>query len=144
MMLSDQCRYYQRQIAFQVQYDGGKFSGFAYQEAEDTIEKHLFDALIKLRLIESRQVCHTVNLFSQAYLTIIFRLAIILVVDALIKVLAHLDKSYLSKLDPHSQHRFLQNSFLVIPTTSPPPIRRSKRSTMPLFSIKLCRKRFGY
>ena len=42
----------------QVQYDGGNYYGFASQagECENTIEKHVFDALLKLRLIESRQV----------------------------------------------------------------------------------------
>jgi hypothetical protein len=89
------CRYYQRQVAFQVQYDGGKYSGFAYQEAEETIEKHIFDALIKLRLIESRQVRFFISSNLLYHLNVTNRLATILAVDALIKVSVHLGKSYL-------------------------------------------------
>lgn len=56
----DMSKYRQRQIALQIQYDGGRYYGFAAQaeEAEDTVEKHVFDALLKLKLIESRQSCN--------------------------------------------------------------------------------------
>lgn len=42
----------------QVQYNGGAYYGFASQagESEETVEKHLFAALTKLKLIESRPV----------------------------------------------------------------------------------------
>ncbi len=42
----------------QIQYIGEPFYGFASQgeDCTETVEKHLFDALLKLRLIESRQV----------------------------------------------------------------------------------------
>lgn len=48
-----------RHVAIQLQYDGTRYFGFASQagEHENTVEKHLFEALIKLRLIESRQAC---------------------------------------------------------------------------------------
>jgi len=49
-------RYRQRQIALHVQYEGRRYSGFAYQEVEETVEREIFEALVKLRLIESRQV----------------------------------------------------------------------------------------
>ncbi len=48
--------YHQRQIAMQLQYDGVIYSGFASQKDEETVEKHLFDALIKLKLINDRKV----------------------------------------------------------------------------------------
>lgn len=52
------CRYRQRHIAMQVQYEGGAYFGFASQagECSDTVEKHIFDALKKLRLIDDRKV----------------------------------------------------------------------------------------
>jgi len=55
----DMSKYRQRNVAMQVQYEGGPYFGFASQagECEETIEKHLFDALLKLRLIESRKTC---------------------------------------------------------------------------------------
>jgi hypothetical protein len=54
----DISRYHQRHIAFQVQYEGGPYYGFASQAGEicETVEKHLFDSLLQLRLIENRQV----------------------------------------------------------------------------------------
>lgn len=54
----DMSRYRQRQVALQVQYDGSKYYGFASQDAEDTIENHLFNALVKLNLIEDRKTCN--------------------------------------------------------------------------------------
>lgn len=55
----DMSRYRQRNIAMQVQYEGGPYFGFAYQtgDCENTVEKHLFDAFIKLKLIESHKEC---------------------------------------------------------------------------------------
>lgn len=48
--------YRQRRVAIQLQYDGGPYFGFASQvgECEETIEKHLFEALLKVRLISNR------------------------------------------------------------------------------------------
>jgi len=48
----------QRHICLQVQYDGGRYFGFASQSGDydETIEKKLFDAFHKLKLIESREV----------------------------------------------------------------------------------------
>ena len=40
----------------QVQYDGTAYLGFASQDLEETVENHLFNALIKLKLIEDRKV----------------------------------------------------------------------------------------
>eukprot|EP01038_Epipyxis_sp_PR26KG_P008723 gene8723-11785_t len=55
----DMSKYRQRQIAMQVQYDGSSYYGFASQagECDDTIEKHLFHSLLKLKLIEDRKTC---------------------------------------------------------------------------------------
>jgi tRNA U38,U39,U40 pseudouridine synthase TruA len=39
-----------------VQYDGTAYLGFASQDLEETVENHLFKALIKLKLIEDRKV----------------------------------------------------------------------------------------
>ena len=54
----DMSRYRQRHIALQLQYEGGSYYGFAAQngECDETVEKHLFEALLKLKLIESRKV----------------------------------------------------------------------------------------
>lgn len=52
----DMSLYRQRQIAFQIQYDGTKYLGFASQDCSETIENHLFSALQKLRLIEDSKV----------------------------------------------------------------------------------------
>lgn len=43
----------------QVQYEGGPYFGFASQtgECEETVEKHIFEAMLKTRLIESRGEC---------------------------------------------------------------------------------------
>lgn len=51
-------RYRQRTVAIQLQYDGGSYFGFSSQpgEYDETIEKHLFEALHKLKFIDSRQV----------------------------------------------------------------------------------------
>lgn len=56
----DMSKYSQRHVAIQLQYDGSKYYGFAAQkdEFEETVEKYLFEALLKLRLIESRQSCN--------------------------------------------------------------------------------------
>ena len=45
-------------IAFQLQYEGCDYYGFASQsgDCDDTIEKHVFDALLKLKLIDNREV----------------------------------------------------------------------------------------
>jgi tRNA pseudouridine38/39 synthase len=53
----DFSQYRQRRVAIQLQYDGGPYFGFASQvgECEETVEKHLFEALHKVKLIESRQ-----------------------------------------------------------------------------------------
>ena len=56
----DMSKYRQRHIALQVQYDGCNYIGFASQSGhnnDNTIEKHLFDALIKVKLIENRTTC---------------------------------------------------------------------------------------
>lgn len=56
----DMARYRQRKIALQVQYNGDAYLGFAAQapgDADETVEKHLFAALTKVRLIEDRQQC---------------------------------------------------------------------------------------
>ncbi|CAM9183437.1 unnamed protein product, partial [Ectocarpus fasciculatus] len=56
----DMSKYAQRHVAIQLQYDGSKYYGFASQkdECEETVEKYLFEALLKLRLIESRSSCN--------------------------------------------------------------------------------------
>ena len=42
----------------QVQYDGTNYYGFAAQasDAEETIEKNIFNTLLKLRLIDDKKV----------------------------------------------------------------------------------------
>ena len=51
----------------QVQYDGTAYLGFASQDLEETVENHLFNALIKLKLIEDRKVrLSTGGLLSEA------------------------------------------------------------------------------
>jgi tRNA pseudouridine38/39 synthase len=52
----DMSRYHQRHVALQLQYDGRPYYGFASQigECDDTVEKHLFDALCKTRLVTDR------------------------------------------------------------------------------------------
>lgn len=54
----DISKYRQRNIAIQLQYEGGDYYGFASQtgECDNTIEKHVFEALLKLKLIDSREV----------------------------------------------------------------------------------------
>ena len=44
----------------QIQYEGGPYMGFAAQagEEDETVEKHLFDTLLKLRLIADKKECH--------------------------------------------------------------------------------------
>jgi tRNA pseudouridine(38-40) synthase len=49
--------YHQRQLAFQIEYDGGNYLGFASQEDGSTVEHHLFEAFTKLKLIEDRKSC---------------------------------------------------------------------------------------
>ena len=55
----DMSRYHQRDVALQIQYDGRPYYGFASQigDCEETVEKHVFDTLIKLRLITDRKDC---------------------------------------------------------------------------------------
>jgi len=56
--------YQRRHIALQIQYDGGKYYGFASQDDQETVERHLFQALMKLKLIEDPKVsCATVSSF---------------------------------------------------------------------------------
>lgn len=58
----DMTKYRQRQLAFHIQYEGEKYLGLAFQsddsDQSETIEKYLFDTLLKLKLIESRQTCN--------------------------------------------------------------------------------------
>lgn len=54
----DMSRYGQRLIALRVMYAGWKFHGFASQSnIENTVENRLFEALLKTRLIESKDTC---------------------------------------------------------------------------------------
>lgn len=54
----DMTRYGQRLIALRLVYAGWQFHGFAAQvDNENTVENHLFQALLKTRLIESRYTC---------------------------------------------------------------------------------------
>jgi tRNA pseudouridine38/39 synthase len=53
-------KYRQRKVALQIQYEGVKYFGFASQAAgdyDDTIEKHIFEALNKVCLIKDRSTC---------------------------------------------------------------------------------------
>lgn len=55
----DMTRYGQRMIALKLNYQGWKFHGFAAQVTNDnTVENHLFEVLLKTRLIESIDSCH--------------------------------------------------------------------------------------
>lgn len=56
----DMSRYHQRHVAMQIQYDGGPYHGFAAQAEEDdeTVEKHIFNTLLKLRLITGKKECN--------------------------------------------------------------------------------------
>ena len=56
----DMQRYRQRHIAMQIQYEGEHYFGFTSQTGgcEETVEKHLFDALLKLKLITDKQSCN--------------------------------------------------------------------------------------
>lgn len=54
----DMSRYGQRLVALHLVYTGWKFHGFSSQaDSENTVEHHLFTALTKTRLVESRHVC---------------------------------------------------------------------------------------
>lgn len=54
----DMSHYGKRLIAIRFMYEGWRFHGFAYQiDNQNTVEHHLFSALIKTRLIESRDTC---------------------------------------------------------------------------------------
>lgn len=54
----DMSRYGQRMIALKLNYQGWRFHGFASQTtSDDTVEAHLFNALLKTRLIESKESC---------------------------------------------------------------------------------------
>ena len=52
------CRFRQRHIAFQIQYDGRKFFGFAAQDGSgvETVENFFFQALERVNLIADRKV----------------------------------------------------------------------------------------
>lgn len=55
----DMSRYGQRLVALQLTYQGWSYHGFASQVTSDnTVEHHLFAALLKTRLITSRGTCH--------------------------------------------------------------------------------------
>ncbi len=56
----DMQRYRQRHIAMQVQYEGEHYYGFTSQSGgcEETVEKYLFEALLKLKLITDKQSCN--------------------------------------------------------------------------------------
>lgn len=54
----DMTKYRRHHVAMEFQYEGGPYFGFASQapgDCEETIEKHIFEALLKCRLIENRQ-----------------------------------------------------------------------------------------
>ena len=57
----DMAKYRQRKVALLIQYNGQHYYGFASQaegsSSDETVEKHLFAALIKLRLIIDRKTC---------------------------------------------------------------------------------------
>ncbi|PXF47530.1 tRNA pseudouridine(38/39) synthase [Gracilariopsis chorda] len=54
----DMSRYGQRHIALRLMYTGWRFHGFAAQaDSDNTVEAHLFSALLKVRLISSRTGC---------------------------------------------------------------------------------------
>ena len=57
----DMSKYRQRKIAIQLQYNGQNYHGFASQaegsNSEETVERHVFIALTKLRLIIDRRSC---------------------------------------------------------------------------------------
>lgn len=55
----DMGRYGQRMIALRLNYQGWRFNGFASQPGnQDTVEAHLFAALLRTRLIEAADSCH--------------------------------------------------------------------------------------
>jgi hypothetical protein len=82
-------RYRQRCVAIELQYEGEGYYGFASQspgECDETIEKHMFDALLKLKLIESREASIRHNFLSMTSFVVWFSsLVVIHVVDALTK-----------------------------------------------------------
>lgn len=54
----DMSRYGQRMVSLRLVYAGWRFHGFAAQaDSENTVEHHLFAALTKTRLVESRDKC---------------------------------------------------------------------------------------
>lgn len=54
----DMSRYGQRHVALRLMYTGWRFHGFAAQvDSDNTVEAHLFSALLKVRLISSRTDC---------------------------------------------------------------------------------------
>lgn len=54
----DMRKYGQRLIALRLVYAGWRFHGFAAQvDNDNTVENHLFQALLKTRLVESRDTC---------------------------------------------------------------------------------------
>ena len=56
----DMDRYRKRHIALQIQYEGEHYYGFTSQAGgcEETVEKHLFEALVKLKLIKDKHSCN--------------------------------------------------------------------------------------
>ena len=56
----DMSRYHQRHVAMQIQYDGGPYHGFAAQagDEDETVEKYIFNTLLKLRLITDKKECN--------------------------------------------------------------------------------------
>jgi hypothetical protein len=57
----DMSKYRERHIAIHLQYNGTEYYGFASQAegiCEETVEKHLFLALCKLRLVSDRRSCN--------------------------------------------------------------------------------------
>lgn len=69
-------RYRQRHIAIQIQYEGENFYGFTSQTGgcEETVEKHIFEALIKLRLITDKHVRTRVVFYSSLVSTLLHRI----------------------------------------------------------------------
>ena len=54
----DMSRYGHRLVALRIAYEGWKFHGFASQiDSDNTVEHHLFAALLKTKLITSRETC---------------------------------------------------------------------------------------
>jgi hypothetical protein len=73
----DMSKYRTRHIALKLQYDGSKYLGFASQleggSSDETVEKRLFHALMKVKLITSHKVrnLHTIPCSPQLYMNYI-------------------------------------------------------------------------